>query len=62
VGLPDWLFEAPGTLYFSLIGYSVRFFFKITKKKKPLLIKIQDFFGYGTIQKEKESIYCFQIS
>jgi LAGLIDADG endonuclease len=61
----DWLvgfFEAEATFYFSLNQASVQLLFKITQKNKPLLTKIQHYFGCGTIQKERESIYCFQIS
>jgi LAGLIDADG endonuclease len=61
----DWFvgfFEAEGTFYFELNMSRVRFLLKVTQKNKPLLMKIQQYFGYGTIQKERNSVYCFQIA
>ena len=55
-------FEAEGTLYFNMHYEKPRFFIKVTQKNKPLLLKIQNFFKYGSIQKERESIYYFGIS
>jgi hypothetical protein len=61
----DWFvgfFEAEGTFYFNVYKPYINFLFKVTQKNKPLLIKIQKSFGYGTIQKERDAIYCFQIA
>lgn len=55
-------FEAEGTFYLNVDQSSSNFLFKVTQKNKPLLIKIQQSFGYGTIQKERNSIYNFQIA
>lgn len=67
---PQWIigfFEAEGCFDFSFDWQSdtiksIRFLFKITQKNKCLLEKIQQWFGYGTIQQETPGIYNFQIT
>lgn len=62
----DWFlgfFEAEGCFSLSIVDFQdVRFTFKVTQKNKPILLKIQRFFGYGTIQTETPGIYCFQVT
>lgn len=64
----DWFvgfFEAEGCFYFNIDINNVKknnFLFKITQKNELLLKKIQTFFGYGFIKKERDLIYCFEIN
>ena len=64
----DWFFgffEAEGCFYFNIDINNIRkcnFLFKVTQKNELLLKKIQKFFGYGFIKKERDLIYCFEIT
>ena len=64
----DWFFgffEAEGCLYFNSDINNIKkykFLFKVTQKNELLLKKIQRFFSYGYVKKERDLIYCFEIT
>jgi LAGLIDADG endonuclease len=62
----DWFvgfFEAEGCLCLNIQSpKDIRLLFKVPQKNKSLLIKIQQFFGCGTIQTERPFLYTFQIA
>jgi hypothetical protein len=57
-------FEAEGNFYVNIRKtdpVDLRISFKVTQKNKPLLEKIQTFFGFGAIQVERPEIWKYNV-
>lgn len=57
-------FEAEGNFYVKIRTtdpVDLRIAFKVTQKNKPLLKKIQSFFGFGLIQVERPEIWKYNV-